>query len=172
MSAYTSTPVTASQSVEQRIEARQVTLTQTITNADSTITAIVTLDRGDPPSSTPSNAPSTPPLESATSDGVTQQQFGIIIGTCLGAVALVLLIWLCCVVRRRRRAYINYLNDLDQISEENITVTETVQPPRTSYYPPFPHSIPPPVVPVYRARAPTQAWTARDSARYIYGRNY
>ncbi|CAJ2503523.1 Uu.00g109170.m01.CDS01 [Anthostomella pinea] len=168
----TFTPSTLVQEVigtQQPVLPRQVVLTQTITYADSTATALVTLDGVGPTA-----APAPAVHGSAASDGLTQQQIGIIVGTLIGAVVVGLVIWMFCVARRRRQAYIDAY--FEGWSESSITssMIADILPPRRSYWPPFPRSIPPPVVPNYRARVPSPRWTANDVGRratttYVYG---
>ncbi|KAH9897105.1 hypothetical protein F4778DRAFT_244541 [Xylariomycetidae sp. FL2044] len=161
--AISTTIITSVAVAQPSIIARQVVLTQTITNLGGTTTAVVTLDRGSPPT----DAPPPPSHGSTDSDGLTQAQIGIIVGCCLGAVLVALIVWLCCIVTRRRRAYRLYLEAyLDEMGEFTSAASMiTIPPPRRSYWPPFPRSIPPPPFPSYRARVPPQRYTSHDYAR-------
>ncbi|KAI1634619.1 hypothetical protein F4809DRAFT_617570 [Biscogniauxia mediterranea] len=152
--------------VEPSIVARQVTLTQTITYADYTTTAVVTLARGDPPST---DSPA------STSNAITQQQTAIIIGISVTVVVLILLLWLCYVANRHRRALItcayNPNGTSDGGSKDGIIPPPSpafVRSSRSSYYPAFPHSIPPPVQPIYRAVEPANQWSAYEASHYVY----
>ncbi|KAI1343532.1 hypothetical protein F5Y15DRAFT_370348 [Xylariaceae sp. FL0016] len=182
-------PVTAPRA-EPSIVSRQAVLTQTLNYVDHTVTTMVTLA----PGSEPTNDPLPPVPESTSSDGLTPSQVGIIVGSVLGAAVFILLLWCCCVVRQRRQAYydtyVEYLeaslaripfknsvltDDLQELSDMSVTdsVYERIPPPpRRTYWPPFPRSIPPPVVPDWRARAPSPQWTAHEAGRrgttYIY----
>ncbi|KAI1372446.1 hypothetical protein F4677DRAFT_263013 [Hypoxylon crocopeplum] len=140
---------------------RQVTLTQTITYPDSTTTAVVTLDRGSPPTDSP---PPNWSAGAASSDGLGQQQIGIIVGCCIGAVVVGIIIWCCCTNRCGCTPYSVYEDDH---SIEYVYPDEVVQVPRPprSYWPRFPRSIPPPPVPTYRARDTGPHWTAYEASR-------
>ncbi|KAI0599535.1 hypothetical protein F4775DRAFT_550276 [Biscogniauxia sp. FL1348] len=156
--------------VEPSIVARQVTLTQTITYADYTTTAVVTLARGDPPST---DSPA------STSNGITQQQTAIIIGISVSIVVIILLLWLCYVANRHRRALIAYAYNPNGTSNDGSNdkiipppSPAFVRPLRGSYYPAFPHSIPPPVQPIYRAvEPPRNQWSGYDASHYVYNMN-
>ncbi|KAI2615414.1 hypothetical protein GGR54DRAFT_642437 [Hypoxylon sp. NC1633] len=124
---------------------RQVTLTQTITYPDSTTTAVVTLDRGGPPTDSP--APNWS-AGAVSSDGLGQQQIGIVVGCCIGAVVLGIIIWCCCTGRCGCAPYRTYENPH---SSDEYFYTEITRPQRT-YFPRFPQSIPPPSTPSYTAR--------------------
>ncbi|KAI0101114.1 hypothetical protein F4814DRAFT_105909 [Daldinia grandis] len=142
---------------------RQVTLTQTITYPDATSTAVVTLDRGTPPTDTP--APSWN-AGAASSDGLSQQQIGIIIGCCLGAAVLGIVLWCCCTNRcgcRPYSVYNNGENDVIYFSDdmEEVTIAE----PQRSYWPRFPRSISPPATPTYVATDTGPRWTAYEASR-------
>ncbi len=143
---------------------RQVTLTQTLTNGGTVTTAVVTLDRGAPPSETPSS----PGRESTSGGGMAPQTIGIIVGCSLGFVVLVLVIFCYCVAMHRR------FGGSDDESEEEGDASDsgpmpdmyrgTGEVPRVMWQ--FPWSIPPPTLrpgqmPVYRVRPPPQQWTAR-----------
>ncbi|KAI0107903.1 hypothetical protein F4776DRAFT_413465 [Hypoxylon sp. NC0597] len=152
--------ITAGQE-QPSVERRQVTLTQTVTYADHTTTAVVTLDRGSPP--TDSAAPPGWSSGAASSDGLGQQQIGIIVGCVLGAVVLGIVIWCCCTKRCGCAPYTIYEEDRGEMS---YYATDIPRPPRT--YPRFPRSIPPPVIPDYVANDsndPPQ-WTAYEASRY------
>jgi hypothetical protein len=132
----------------QTILPRQI-ITQTITYADYTTTAIVTLGN--------TAAPVASDSSSQGSDDLSGSDIGIIIGSIVGAVVLGLLIWLCVVIRRRTLE----ANDYDSGDE----IIATVEYPRPTYWPRFPTSIPPPVVPHYYARPRPRTYTASDEAR-------
>ncbi|OTA96798.1 hypothetical protein M434DRAFT_27413 [Hypoxylon sp. CO27-5] len=149
--------ITAGQE-EPSVEKRQVTLTQTVTYADYTSTAVVTLDRGSPPTDSP--APPGWSSGATSSDGLGQQQIGIIVGCVLGAVVLGIVIWCCCTNRCGCAPYTVYEEDRSDMS---YTIEEIPQPP-TSYWPRFP----PPVVPDYVAHDENDPppWTAIEASRY------
>ncbi|RYC59109.1 hypothetical protein CHU98_g7110 [Xylaria longipes] len=134
---------------------RQV-ITQTITNADYTTTAVVTLGPGEP-----SVVPSVAPSNSQGSQGLSSSDIGIIIGSVAGAVVLALIIWAGCIIRRRmiEEEIYEYENESQAI---NYTMME---PPQRTYWPRFPMSIPPPAVPMYRATPPRRTYTANGAAR-------
>ncbi|RYP45248.1 hypothetical protein DL768_008364 [Monosporascus sp. mg162] len=81
------------------VKPRQVTLTQTLTNAGSTSTAIVTLDRGGPPT----EAPPPPDRGPWDSGGLPPRTVGVIVGCSVGGLFLILLIYCCCIAAYRRR---------------------------------------------------------------------
>ncbi|KAI0538400.1 hypothetical protein GGR58DRAFT_513091 [Xylaria digitata] len=143
---------------------RQV-ITQTITNDDYTTTAIVTLGPGDP-SSVPPASPST----SQDSNGLSSSDIGIIIGSIAGAIVLALIIWTFCIIRRRMIEEEIY----EYENESQVPTYDIMQPPRRTYWPRFPASIPPPAVPTYWATIPqTTTYTAnrvgrRAAAPYIF----
>ncbi|KAI1102457.1 hypothetical protein F4804DRAFT_265778 [Jackrogersella minutella] len=142
---------------------RQVTLTQTITSPDSTSTAVVTLDRGGPSTSSP--APSWSP-GTTSSDGLSQQQIGIIVGCCIGAVVLAIVIWCCCTNRCGCTPYTVYEEDRSEIiyyADNTVDVTR----PQRAYWTKFPRSIPPPVAPNWVATddSPALHWTAYEASR-------
>ncbi|KAI1077809.1 hypothetical protein F5B20DRAFT_253334 [Whalleya microplaca] len=163
-----STLVTAAFKVQEPIIRRQDTVTQSITYADYTTTSVVTLARGD----TPTAGPPPPPLTRSPPDpdGLGREQVGIIVGTCLGAFFLVLVVICICCACNRPQEY-------DSDSEEQTVWVyaqqqrrpapnpePSIQAPRRCHYPQFPHSIPPPLEPTYRAVAPETAWCAYDEA--------
>ncbi|KAI1212034.1 uncharacterized protein F4807DRAFT_417331 [Annulohypoxylon truncatum] len=160
---FTTLVIVASQ-VQPDIVKRQVVITQTITSPDSTSTALVTLDRGGP--TTTSSAASWS-AGAASSDGLGQAQIGIIVGCLLGALVLGIVIWCCCTKRCGCTRYTAYEGDS---TEEVIYYTDDMvgvaRPARA--WPKFPQSIPPPVVPEYVATAedPTiPRWTAYGASR-------
>ncbi|KAI3327336.1 hypothetical protein HD806DRAFT_389785 [Xylariaceae sp. AK1471] len=159
------TPILRVIHTQNAILPRQI-ITQTITYADYTTTAIVTLGPGDP---TAAPRPPVPPGSPQGSDSLTGRDIGIIIGSILGAAVLALLIWLSCVIRRRMIEA-----EFDEYEDEDESVaTYEVQYPQPTYWPRFPMSIPPPAVPTYRARARPRTYTAngaarRASTRYMY----
>ncbi|KAI2605439.1 uncharacterized protein GGS25DRAFT_430495 [Hypoxylon fragiforme] len=179
---------------------RQVTLTQTITYPDATTTAIVTLDRGSPPTSS-SSSPTSPPLTTSTtppwpagasppsspssSDGLSGQQIGIIVGVCVGAFVVGLVLWCCCTRRcgcTRYSVYSPSNSDNDDGERDyyaEVTIQQQQQeqeqapptmPMRTAWR--FPWSIPPPLVPTYVARDDGPRWTANQAARLGGRRGY
>ncbi|KAI1272480.1 hypothetical protein F5Y07DRAFT_391939 [Xylaria sp. FL0933] len=141
---------------------RQV-ITQTITNDDYTSTAIVTLGPGDP-----SSVPLAPSSDPPGSSGLSSTDIGIIIGSIAGAIALGLVIWLCCYARRRMEEdYYEYEND------SQMATYDIMRPPQRTYWPRFPASIPPPDVPTYVAVPPRRTYTANGAGRrptvsYVY----
>ncbi|KAI1137597.1 hypothetical protein F5Y05DRAFT_75432 [Hypoxylon sp. FL0543] len=154
--------ITAGQE-QPSIERRQVTLTQTITYPDATSTAVVTLDRGGPPTESPAPGWSS---GAASSDGLGQQQIGIIVGCILGVVVLAIVIWCCCTRRCGCAPYTVYEEDRSNLDYyDNLTV-EVSRPQRT-LWPVFPRSITPPPVPDYVAndRNGAPGWTAYEASR-------
>lgn len=148
------TPVAAQPTPAQR---RQVTLTQTITNGGSVRTAVVTLDRGGPPT----DAPAPPSRGDSTSSGLTQEQLGIILGCTLGALTLLIIVWFCVSIGRRRRPPSDY--DSDSYMSHTGSSVSSINPPRRTGWPQW-RSIPPPVVPTYRARPRSPGWRASRRA--------
>lgn len=140
---------------------RQVTLTQIITYPDATTTAVVTLDRGTPPTSSPAPDWS---AGAASTDGLGQEQIGIIVGCCIGALVLGIVIWCCCTRRCGCTSYSVYEDDNTEEVVFYPPVDEIPQP-RRPYYPPFPRSIPPPPTPNYTAVDNNIRWTAYESVR-------
>ncbi|KAI1114093.1 hypothetical protein F5Y14DRAFT_415381 [Nemania sp. NC0429] len=126
---------------------RQV-ITQTITYADYTTTAVVTLGPG-----APSTAPLASPGSPQNSQGLSSSGIGIIIGSIAGAIVLALIMWWVCVARQRIR--VKMLHDE---YESQSGYYSTVQIPDRAYLRPFPHSIPPPVEPTYRAVSPMRPY--------------
>ena len=138
--------------------ARQITLTQTLTKDGFITTAVVTLDRGAPPSEAP------PPPDPSTrgSGSMPSNTVGLIVGITVGIVVLFLAV-ACCVIARRRSAASDSDDDYDpDLWEEYtgpmgpapVTYGYTRQGQRTGWR--FPRSIPPPTLrpgerPVYRA---------------------
>ncbi|KAI0551811.1 hypothetical protein F4679DRAFT_572111 [Xylaria curta] len=145
-------------SLEKSVSAilpRQV-ITQTITYADYTTTAVVTLGPGEP-SSVPPVSPNNP----QGSQGLSSSDIGIIIGSIAGAVVLGLIIWVGCIIRRRMIEEELY----ERENEGRIIIDDMIQLPPRTYWPRFPMSIPPPVVPTYRATTPQTTYTANRAAR-------
>ncbi|KAI0908076.1 hypothetical protein F4823DRAFT_625887 [Ustulina deusta] len=141
-------------STPQAILPRQV-ITQTITNDDYTTTAIVTLGPGDPSSVPPVSSSGSP-----DSNGLSSTDVGIIIGSIAGAIVLALIIWMCCITRRRMA------EDIDEYENEGQDVTyDMMQPPPRTYWPRFPTSIPPPAEPTYWAIPPRSSYTANRAGR-------
>lgn len=163
MSVNLSSPVPTAAPERRELGRRQVTLTQIITYPDSTTTAVVTLDRGTPPTESPAPGWS---AGAASSDGLGQAQIGIIVGCCIGAVVIGIVIWCCCTRRCGCTPYSVFERE-DRSDEVIYYIDETteVTPPRRSYYPPFPRSIPPPATPTYLANDTTPQWTAYESVR-------
>ncbi|KAI1391847.1 uncharacterized protein F4822DRAFT_107042 [Hypoxylon trugodes] len=155
---FTTSIVPAGQE-QSSIVRRQVTLTQTITYPDSTSTAVVTLDRGGP--TTTSAAPSWSAGATSSSDGLGQQEIGIIVGCCLGAVVLGILLWCCCTRRCGCTPYSVYQEDDDEV--ETIYETDEIAYPDRVWR--FPRSITPPVVPTYVATDTGPEWTAYQATR-------
>ncbi|RYO94717.1 hypothetical protein DL766_009603 [Monosporascus sp. MC13-8B] len=104
---------------------RQVTLTQTLTNAGSTSTAIVTLDRGGPPT----EAPPPPDRGAWDSGGLPPRTVGVIVGCSVGALFLILLIYCCCIAAYRRRVA-DYASDVSSEPDEVYDDGRTGQPAR------------------------------------------
>ncbi|KAI1399231.1 hypothetical protein F4819DRAFT_465661 [Hypoxylon fuscum] len=140
---------------------RQVTLTQTITYPDATTTAVVTLDRGSPPTSTP--APSWSG-GAASSDGLQQEQIGIIVGCLVGAAVVGIILWCCCTRRCGCTRYSVY--DNPNASVEYFYTPPAVTQPRSTYWPAFPRSIPPPPTPTYVATDTGPRYTAYRAANW------
>ncbi|KAI0190416.1 hypothetical protein EV127DRAFT_469991 [Xylaria flabelliformis] len=140
---------------QRAIVPRQV-ITQTITYADYTTTAVVTLGPGEP-----SSVPPVSPSNSQGSQGLSSSDIGIIIGSIAGAVVLGLIIWVGCIIRRRMIEEELY----EREDEDQIIIDDVMQLPPRTYWPRFPMSIPPPVVPTYRATTPQTTYTANRAAR-------
>ncbi|KAL7621717.1 hypothetical protein AAE478_009044 [Parahypoxylon ruwenzoriense] len=167
MSFNTLTPVVTAGQQQPSAIRRQVTLTQTITYPDLTTTAVVTLDRGGPPTDSP-----TPPSWSAgdtSSGGLSQQQIGIIVGCLVGALVLGILLWCCCTNRCGCQRYSVYDDDSDQAYYQAYYQDDTTEitHPRRTYWPSFPQSIPPPAQPTYVATDAGPGWTAYQAMRRI-----
>lgn len=141
-----------------------IMVTQTITKPDATLTTIVTLGPGSP---TP-DAPAPPVRGATTSDGLTSGQLGIILGCTIGGVALLLLICCCLGKRHQRQTRPNSGSSRTSLTDSYITYVRPSS--RPAVWPQW-RSIPPPVVPSYRARDPGQRWTAnaRASTTYVRG---
>ncbi|KAI1246237.1 hypothetical protein MGN70_013134 [Eutypa lata] len=160
--------------------ARQITLTQTLTNGGSITTAIVTLDRGTPPTETAAPSDQESSSAAASSGGMPPQTIGIIVGCSVGVVVLILAVALCCVAMRRRAAAAAAAAYSDGYSDDDRSGMG--QPPGMYLGPggmqmqrpwQFPRSIPPPTLrpgemPYYRARAPPRQYTAHDPAERGY----
>ena len=146
--------------------ARQIILTQTLTQDGSITTAVVTLDRGAPPT----EAPPPPDRSSGASGSMPPHTIGLIVGITVGIVVLLLMIACCCVVARRRYADNDSNGDADIPGEEH-TDEMGPAPPGYRYYTyrtpwRFPRSIPPPTLlpgemANYRATEHPQTWTVR-----------
>ena len=147
--------------------ARQITLTQILTQDGSVTTAVVTLDRGAPPS----EAPPPPDRSSGGSESMPPHTIGLIVGITVGIVVLLLLIACCCVVAHRRYADGDSDHTSDGRREECPDGTGPA--PAMYRYPReyqrsawrFPRSIPPPTLrpgqmPDYRATEFPQTWNA------------
>ncbi|KAI2619799.1 hypothetical protein GGS26DRAFT_595202 [Hypomontagnella submonticulosa] len=164
---FTTSVVTAVQELPSVVR-RQVTLTQIITYPDSTTTAIVTLDRGAPPTDSPAPGWS---AGAASSDGLGQQQIGIIVGCCIGAALLGVVLWCCCTGRCGCTPFTVYEDDADVYYYSESDVVEVPRPPRTHLR--FPHSLAPPSVPTYVATDMAPQWTANEAANTrMYRSNY
>lgn len=127
-----------------------------------------------------------------SSDGLTSAQTGIIVGCLVGTLVLAVFLFFCIATMRRRAAYVQYMyRNRSTTSSYFYTesgTTETgidpqapppVQPqPNPAPRPPGPSrtawpswkSIPPPVVPTYRAKAPSRKWAADPRSSTTYGR--
>ncbi|KAI1119816.1 hypothetical protein F5Y10DRAFT_283758 [Nemania abortiva] len=133
---------------------RQV-ITQTITYADYTTTAVVTLGPGDP-----SSPPAVSTNTSGGSQGLSSSEIGIIIGSVVGAIVVALFIWVACIIRKRMIE-----DEIDEYENETETTIYTMQYPPRTYWPEFPRSITPPAEPNYRAVPPEATYTANRAAR-------
>ncbi|KAI0871314.1 hypothetical protein GGS24DRAFT_492340 [Hypoxylon argillaceum] len=142
---YTSLDKSVTDTAMKRKQARQMT----ITYADYTTTALVTLGAGGP--SDPPVAPTS--SNSGGSEGLSGTEIGIIIGSVSGVVVLALLVWVGCIVRRRMR-------EAEMDDETDIETIAYIQPQRRNIWPEFPMSIPPPAEPTYRAVSPRRMYHA------------
>ncbi|KAI1474753.1 hypothetical protein K445DRAFT_301214 [Daldinia sp. EC12] len=168
MSASSTTLVITTAANDPSFTRRQVTLTQTITYPDATSTALVTLDRGAPPTDSPAPTWS---AGAASSDGLGQQQIGIIVGCCIGAAVLGIVLWCCCTNRCGCKPYSVYNegdHDVIYFSDD----MEEIARPERSYWPRFPRSISPPVVPTYVATDTGPQWTAYEASGRYYPNYY
>ncbi|KAI1163858.1 hypothetical protein F5B18DRAFT_617553 [Nemania serpens] len=147
MASSTVSLVTVVVQTQNAILNRQV-ITQTITYADYTTTAVVTLGPG-----VPSSAPLASPSNAQSSQSLSSSDIGIIIGSIVGAIVLALITWWVCVARQRIRDKL-YQDE----SESQFVYYSTVQLPERTYLRPFPYSIPPPVEPSYRAVPPRRTY--------------
>ncbi|KAI2470720.1 hypothetical protein F4781DRAFT_166516 [Annulohypoxylon bovei var. microspora] len=163
MSVNFTTLVIVTDQEQPNIGRRQVIITQTITSPDSTSTALVTLDRGGPPTSSPAPSWSS---GAASSDGLGQTQIGIIVGCCIGALVLGIVIWCCCTKRCGCTRYTVYEDDQVEEVYYPDEMTGVTRPKRS--WPRFPRSIPPPIVEDYVATNDDPAvprWTAYEASR-------
>ncbi|KAI1185979.1 hypothetical protein F5B17DRAFT_10237 [Nemania serpens] len=149
MASSTVSLVTVVVQTREAILNRQV-ITQTITYADYTTTALVTLGPG-----VPSSAPIASPSNPQSSQGPSSSDIGIIIGSIVGTIVLALILWWVCVARQRIR-----VKRLQDEYESRFVYYSTVQSPEPAYLRPFPFSIPPPVEPTYRAVSPSRPYEA------------
>ena len=138
--------------------ARQIILTQTLTQDGSITTAVVTLDRGAPPT----EAPPPPDRSSGASGSLPPHTIGLIVGITVGIVVLLLMIACCCVVARRR--YADDSSDGTDRPGAEYRGEMVYYTGRTPWR--FPWSIPPPtIIPgqpaEYRATDDPQTWTVR-----------
>ncbi|KAI1849060.1 hypothetical protein JX265_011277 [Neoarthrinium moseri] len=145
---------------------RQMVITQTITYPASTLTTVVTLGRGGESTAVlgATTAPAAPVSASTSSQGLTPEQIGIIVGCCVGAAVFVVLLWCCCTAVRRRPG--SDTSDGDSYySHDEVRVPVMPEPPRRMRWPEW-RTRPPPVVPTYRALPIGPRYTAnRASAR-------
>ncbi|ORY60665.1 uncharacterized protein BCR38DRAFT_44210 [Pseudomassariella vexata] len=142
---------------------RQVIITQTITYAQSTLTTVVTLGNGDN-DDTATDTPRPSTGAGSSSGGLTQQQIGIILGCCLGVLVLILVIWFCCAFGRHRAyATSSTSSSHDSFMSSYISDVDGPPLPRPTRWPQW-QSIPPPVVPDYRARPLNPRWMANQRA--------
>lgn len=153
---------------QPQLDERQVVITQTLTYPSSTVTAFVTLgNSGTPTTSAPPVSGDGSISDSSSSGGLSQAQVGIIVGCLVGGVVLIIVAWCCVAKCRQNRAG----SDSDSTSYDSYTssyITEIYEPRSTAW--PAWRSIPPPVVPIYRARPPGPAWTANARASTTYVR--
>ncbi|KAK8005577.1 hypothetical protein PG990_011614 [Apiospora arundinis] len=185
-------PVIAAQ--PDRIKRQDVVvLTQTIVTPDSTRTAVITLGNGGHPDAggsvatiAPNSPPSSPPPASSgppKDTGLSPAQIGIILGCCLGAAVLLVILWFCLSrVRIKREFEVNetlerrtwastygssYFTEEEEESRryyDNRPNHPDPSVPRRHGWPTW-RSIPPPVVPMYRARnPPDRRWQASARA--------
>ncbi|KAI0130429.1 hypothetical protein BJ170DRAFT_314743 [Xylariales sp. AK1849] len=167
MIAPTQIPLRATASIvvtaQPDVVQRQVTIIQTIAYPDSTFTAVVTLGNGGPAT----DAPSPPSGGDTSSGGLSQEQtIGIIVGSCLGVAVLILVAWCCLSMARRRQVDDGTISTASYDSYDSSYMTSVAQPRRTGW--PSWRSIPPPVVPTYRARPVGPQWTANHRASTTY----
>ncbi|KAI1088394.1 hypothetical protein F5B19DRAFT_428855 [Rostrohypoxylon terebratum] len=154
---------------QPEIVRRQVVITQTITSPGYTSTALVTLDRG-PTSSSTSDANWS--AGAASSDGLGQAQIGIIVGCCIGALVLGIVIWCCCTRRCGCARYTAYENEQGDETTWYTDDTVVIARPPGTYK--FPRSITPPLEPDYVANPNFPRWTAsydayRQPRSHYYG---
>ncbi|KAI0437875.1 hypothetical protein F4803DRAFT_565713 [Xylaria telfairii] len=140
---------------------RQV-ITQTITYADYTTTAVVTLGPGEP-----STVPPISPSNAQGPQGLSSSDIGIVIGSIAGAVVLALIIWVSCIIRRRmiEEEIYEYENGGQALDYD------MMQPPQRTYFPRFPMSIPPPLEPTYRATPPLDSTYRATPPKRTYTAN-
>ncbi|KAK6956096.1 hypothetical protein Daesc_001366 [Daldinia eschscholtzii] len=149
MSASSTTLVITTAATDPSFARRQVTLTQTITYPDATSTALVTLDRGAPPTDSPAPTWS---AGAASSDGLGQQQIGIIVGCGCKPYS---------VYHEGDHDVIYFSDDMEEVAR-----------PERSYWPRFPRSISPPIVPTYVATDTGPQWTAYEASGRYYPTYY
>ncbi|KAH8159221.1 hypothetical protein CIB48_g9026 [Xylaria polymorpha] len=161
MAASMKTPAPLAIQTQNAIIPRQV-ITQTITYADYTTTAVVTLGPGEP-----STVPPISPSNSQGPQGLSSSDIGIVIGSIAGAVVLALIIWAGCIIRRRmiEEEIYEYENESQAINYD------MMQPPQRTYFPRFPMSIPPPLEPTYRATPPLDSTYRATPPRRTYTSN-
>ena len=160
-----------------------VVLTQTIVTPDSTRTAIITLGNGGHTDAGPAatGAPNPPPSTGSSSgpskdSGLSPTQIGIILGCCIGALVLLLILWFCLSRARFIRERIARDEDMrswpsssytypptDQGSDDGLQPMDPALPRRRGW--PSWRSVPPPVVPIYHARHPSRQWRPSVQAR-------
>lgn len=126
---------------------------------------------------------------SGSSDGLTSVQTGIIVGCLVGTLVLGLFLYFCIATMRRRAAYVQYIYQNRSYTSSYYVTESGIDPqsppplqPQPQPNPPRPagpsrtawpswKSIPPPVVPIYRAKAPSRKWTADPRSSTTYGRH-
>lgn len=136
-----------------------VVITQTITNADVVYTTILTLGSGGSPA-----APAAP-VSGATSSssGLTQDQIGIIVGCCVGAVVLVVLAWCILTMIRRKNDRDRQNGTPQSYSFTSSYLSSETTTPTVAQWATY-HRQRPPVRPEYRAVDPGRRWTASRQA--------
>lgn len=151
---------------------RQVVLTQTITYADRTTTAFVTLGPGPGPGD--NNSPIAAINNGGgggggSSSGPSSAEIGIIVGIVLGVLVVAFFLGLSCVARRRmgpgRRKHETRTRRAEKAARRQSRSQQQQQQQAEGYWPTFPTSIPPPVVPTYNVTVPPTTYTANGVGR-------